>query len=87
VDPSRRGFLAQAAVAAAGGATLGLALPLPGSSGAAERVPDPILQAIEAHKVARAAFEASVSRHSALEKGGRRWWNRKTVGRDPGAIF
>ena len=32
------------------------------------RVPDPIYAAIEAHKTARAAFEASVSRHSALDR-------------------
>ena len=60
--PSRRRFLAQAA----GGAALGMALPLP--AGASERVPDPILAAIEAHKAARAAFEAAVRRHSALER-------------------
>ncbi|MGY2906565.1 twin-arginine translocation signal domain-containing protein [Bradyrhizobium sp. URHC0002] len=60
VDPSRRGFLAQAAVAAAGGAALGLALPLPGSAGAAERVLDPILAVIQRHRTAHAEFDAAV---------------------------
>ncbi|XSC46807.1 twin-arginine translocation signal domain-containing protein [Bradyrhizobium sp. RDT10] len=64
---SRRGFLAQAAVAAAGGAALGMALPLPVSAGSAERVPDPILTLIEAHKAAAAATKAAVDRNSAFE--------------------
>jgi hypothetical protein len=50
LDPSRRGFLAQAAGVAAGGAALGMALPLPVSAGDSERVPDPILAAIERHR-------------------------------------
>lgn len=50
VDPSRRGFLAQAAVVAAGGAALGVALPLPVAAGSPERVPDPIYAAIERHR-------------------------------------
>lgn len=67
INPSRRGFLAQAAVAAAGGAAAGMALPLPVSAGALERVPDPILAAIERHKAAYVAHCAAVERHSVLE--------------------
>jgi len=50
LDPSRRRFLAQAAGVAAGGAALGMALPPPVSAGDSERVPDPILAAIERHR-------------------------------------
>lgn len=50
VVSSRRGFLAKAAVVAAGGAALGVALPLPVSAGSPERVPDPILATIERHR-------------------------------------
>jgi hypothetical protein len=67
VDPSRRGFLAQAAIVAAGGAALGMALPLPVSAGNSQRVPDPILAAIEAHKVAAATSLAAVKRNSVFE--------------------
>lgn len=65
---SRRNFLAQAAAAVAGGAAIGATLPLPGSAGASERVPDPIYAAIEAHKAARAAFEGAVRQHSVFER-------------------
>jgi hypothetical protein len=51
-NPSRRGFFAQAAGVAAGGAALGMALRLPVSAGAYEGVPDPILAAIERHRIA-----------------------------------
>jgi hypothetical protein len=67
VDSSRRGFLAQAAVLAAGGAALGVALPLPLSAGASERVPDPIYAAIETHKAAVTAGEGAHDRYVALE--------------------
>ena len=50
VDPTRRSFLAHAAAVAAGGAVLGAALPLPVSAEASERVPDPILAAIDRHR-------------------------------------
>ena len=61
VDPSRRGFLAQAAVVAAGGAALGVALPLPViPSEASERFPDPILAAIERHRTAVLADKEAV---------------------------
>lgn len=43
-----------------------MTLPLPGSAGASDQLPDPILVAIEAHKIARAALETMVSLHSAL---------------------
>ena len=69
VDATRRGFLAQAAVAAAGGAALGLALPLPGSAGAAERVPDSIYAAIERHRELSADYTAAVDISSKLEEG------------------
>ena len=68
VDTSRRRFLSQAAVGAAGGAALGVALPLPGPAGASERVPDPILAAIELHKLAAAATLAAHKRYSAFEE-------------------
>jgi hypothetical protein len=64
---SRRNFLAQAAVVAAGGAALGVVLPLPVSAGDSLRVPDPILAAIETHKAAAAATEAAHKRLSAFE--------------------
>jgi hypothetical protein len=67
-DKSRRGFLAQAAAVAAGGVTLGLALPLPGSAGAAERVPDLILDLIEAHRRAHLAHLESLELQSRLER-------------------
>jgi hypothetical protein len=59
-DPSRRGFLAQAAVA------LGAALPLPVSAGDAERVPDPIYAAIEKHRQAVAAHDATTAIRAAF---------------------
>lgn len=64
---TRRGFLTQAAVVAAGGAALGMALPLPVSAGSAERVSDPILAAIEAHRAAAAKAQAAVQRNSDFE--------------------
>jgi hypothetical protein len=65
---SRRNFFAQAAAAVAGGATIGMTLPLPGAADGSERVPDPIMAAIEAHKVARRAVYAAVDWHSALDR-------------------
>jgi hypothetical protein len=41
VDTSRRGFLARAAAVTAGGAALGVALPLSGSAADAWQAPDP----------------------------------------------
>lgn len=81
--PPRRAFLAQAAVVAAGGATLGMVLPLPVSAGASERVPDPILAAIEAHKSAWTAEEAIHRQFSAFEEvladNGRLQYERRTA--------
>ena len=68
VDPSRRGFLAQAAAVAAGGAALGVALPLPQSANASQGVPDPIFAAIEAHKAARAVVYSACDDISAAEQ-------------------
>ena len=68
VDPSRRGFLAQAAVVAAGGAALGVALPLPVSAGGAERVLDPTFALIEAHRAAEAAHMVACAEHSKCER-------------------
>jgi hypothetical protein len=63
VDPSRRGFLAQAAVVAAGGAALGVALPLPVSA----TEPDPVFAAIERYKVLSAEYTVAVDRRAPLE--------------------
>jgi hypothetical protein len=46
-DKTRRRFLSQAAVAAAGGATLGMTLPLPISAEASDQARDPIFKAIQ----------------------------------------
>jgi hypothetical protein len=60
VDSTRRTFLVQAAAVGAGAATLGAALPLPGSAVSAGQAPDPILDAIQAHKAAYAAYGAAI---------------------------
>src|SRR5882757_3885718 len=49
-DSTRRRFLSQAAAVAAGGAAVGMALPLPVSAGDSGRVPDPIFAAIDRHR-------------------------------------
>src|ERR1700737_4168973 len=64
---SRRSFLVQAAGVAAGGAALGMALPLPSPAGTLQQGPDPIYAAIEAHKAARAAVVPVIDAHQALE--------------------
>jgi hypothetical protein len=66
-NTSRRGFLAQAAAVTAGGAALGLALPLPGSAAGAGQAPDPIIEVIEAHRAANAKWLSAVDRHCKLE--------------------
>src|ERR1700682_2833145 len=68
IDPTRRHFLSQAAGVAAGGAVLGMAIPLPVPAATLQGVPDPILEAIEAHKAARATWLEWVCRHSDLEQ-------------------
>jgi hypothetical protein len=69
---SRRGFLIQAAGAAAGGAALGAGLPLPAPSGAAAQTSDaeadPIFAAIEAHRRAIATHSEAVGTEGALEE-------------------
>ena len=68
VDTTRRRFLSQAAVAAASGAALCVALPLPVSAGDAERVPDPIYAAIELHRRTHVAHMESLALQSRLER-------------------
>jgi hypothetical protein len=68
-DPSRRGFLAQAAVAAAAGAALGMALPLPGSAQSPASVQDPIYAAIERHRELSARYDAAVGISGSLVEG------------------
>src|SRR4051794_4042911 len=58
---SRRGFLAQTAVAVAGGAAFGAALPLPGSAQSLPQVRDPIYSLIERHRELSAHLDAAVS--------------------------
>ena len=65
---SRRIFLAQAAVAVAGGAALGAALPLPESALASGQVPDPIFALMESHRSAYAAWSAAVDIECRLEE-------------------
>jgi hypothetical protein len=67
VNRTRRNFIAQAAAVTAASATFGMALPLPGSAGATERVPDPIHAMIERHRAAHAKFTAAVSAEFDLE--------------------
>src|ERR1700760_3755244 len=61
-NTTRRGFLSTAAVLAASAA---VAIP---ANAADASTPDPIFEAIEAHKAARVVFENAVSRGSALEQ-------------------
>jgi hypothetical protein len=68
VDPTRRHFLSQAAGVAAGGTVLALATTHPAPAIASQRVPDPILEAIEGHRAAYVAFSAELERQYALEE-------------------
>src|SRR3954470_16021537 len=61
-NTTRRGFLSTAAALAASAA---VAIP---ANAADASTPDPIFEAIEAHRAARLAFENAVSRGSALEQ-------------------
>jgi len=65
---SRRGFLAQAAAVAAGGAALGVARPLPVSAGAPERTFDPIFDLIESHRRADAAHRKALDVQARFER-------------------
>ena len=67
MNPARRAFLSRAANVAAGGAALTVAATTAGLGPAIQSSPDPILEAIEAHKAARAIWIANVYRHSDLE--------------------
>ena len=67
VAPTRRRFLSNAAGVAAGGTVLAMATTHPAPAIASQRVPDPILEAIETHKDAYAAFEAAVRVNFALD--------------------
>ena len=53
---------------AVGGAALGVALPLPGSVGATERVPDPIYAAIELHRRTHVAHMDALTLQDRLER-------------------
>jgi len=56
VVSTRRHFLSQAAVVTAGSAALAATLAVSASAATVVPAPDPILEAIEAHKVAHAEF-------------------------------
>ena len=64
---TRRRFLSQAAAVTAGGAAFATALPLPGAAGGSVQALDPILEAIEAHKVAHIKWVSWVDCHCKLE--------------------
>ena len=68
IDTTRRRFLSQAAAVAAGGAAGGMALPLPYSKDPG-RVPDPILEAIGAHRAATAGVNLRNSCRSQSKSG------------------
>jgi hypothetical protein len=68
VDPTRRRFLSNAASIAAGGTVLAMATAHPAPAIASQRVPDPILAAIEAHRAAMATLISGLAVQTALEK-------------------
>jgi hypothetical protein len=68
VDTARRRFLSQAAIVTAGSAALAATIAVPASATAVVPAPDPILEAIEAHKAAHTEFVSWVDRHCKLEK-------------------
>ena len=68
VDPTRRRFLSNAAGVAAGGTVLAMATTHPAPAIASQRVPDPILAAIEAHKAAFADLSAILDARAVLER-------------------
>src|ERR1019366_6177650 len=68
VDQTRRGFLSNAASIAAGGTVLAMATTHPAPAIASQRVPDPIMDAIEAHRAAMAAVYSGLDVQTALEK-------------------
>jgi hypothetical protein len=64
---TRRRFLSQAAAVTAGGAVLATALSVSSTAAGAVQAPDPILEAIKAHKAAHAKLVSWVDRHCKLE--------------------
>ncbi len=68
VDTSRRRFLSQAAALTAGSAALATALSVPGSSARVGQAPDPIPDAIEAHKAAYAEWTKWLKRRGQLDE-------------------
>jgi hypothetical protein len=64
---NRRSFLLKAATVAAGSAALAMAPTYPAPAMTLQAVPDPILEAIEGHRAAYAAFSAAVRRNTALD--------------------
>jgi len=68
VDPTRRGFLSQAASVAAGGAVLAMVPAHTAPAMTVQGVPDPILEAIEGHRAAYAAFDAAVRLNGELDE-------------------
>jgi hypothetical protein len=68
MNPARRAFLSRAANVAAGSAALTVAATIAGSARAIQSGPDPILEAIEAHKAARVVVYSAVDAVSDREK-------------------
>src|SRR5882724_9918376 len=68
VDQTRRRFLSQAASVAAGGAALAMATAHPAPAMTLQGGPDPILEAIEGHRVAYAALDAAVRQNGKLDE-------------------
>jgi hypothetical protein len=68
VDSTRRRFMSQAASIAAGSAVLAVGATIPAPAQALQRLPDPILAAIEAHKAARIVVYSAVDAVSDREK-------------------
>src|SRR5207249_680611 len=68
VDQTRRRFLSQAAGVAAGSAALAMATTAPLPAMTLPGVPGPILEAIEGHRAAYAAFDAAVRLNGKLDE-------------------
>jgi hypothetical protein len=68
VDQTRRGFLSNAAGVAAGGTLLAMATTHPAPAIASQRVPDPILAAIEAHRAVTVEMYSVLAVQSGLER-------------------
>ena len=68
VDPTRRRFLSQAASVSAGSAMLAMAPTISAPAIASQRVPDPILAAIEAHRAVTVEMYSVLAVQSGLER-------------------